>query len=454
MPTRRLNAIDQAYLDGENDNTPMHIACLVFLDAAPLLDSLGRLRVRFIRAHVRKSWAIFNAARLQPRRDTHSKRSYEWQFAGEFDLGEHVSVVPVGGQGTDRDVLNCCAKLLEPRMDRDRPMWRLHLLTGVSGDRVGMLFQLHHALADGVGGAAMLMALTDQIGHPTPTRTEPTSGQLDRLWNALTHLPELALSTLSEARNVTDGAAHLAQTLRPRSTTSLNAVVSPNRRMDVMTVRVSMVLEASRTLGVSVNDLMLASIAGAMGTILEHRGEDVRDLRLEALVPVSTRSSVSPGDYGNHTAVLQVPLPVGIADPIERLRLISAAMTTRKEHHVASTVAALEKVAQYVPLPFVGNLTKNLFDHQKFVNLAISNVRGPLFPLTILGSPIRSTAAFLPLASDLPVSFAIFSYDQNLTIGVLSDPTVFPESSEINDEIANQLHVMCTHTNDAKLPSD
>jgi diacylglycerol O-acyltransferase / wax synthase len=142
---------------------PLHIACLVLLDAAPLCDARGGVRSRMIRTQVKQRRSDFDSAHLKLRDGAFAKHPYEWEVVDSPNPSEQIKVVRVSGRGTERDMLNCCAKLLEPTLPGDHPMWRLYILTGISNERLGLLFQIHHSLADGVVCAAMLSALTDQV---------------------------------------------------------------------------------------------------------------------------------------------------------------------------------------------------------------------------------------------------------------------------------------------------
>jgi diacylglycerol O-acyltransferase / wax synthase len=419
----KLSALDSSYLEGETVATPMHVGCLVILKGATLFDSRGRLRAKKLRTHIMKRWEHFAAMQVQLVNGEHAELPYQWEHVTSLDSKQHIKVVRCEGDGSARDVHNTCASILERRLSREAPMWQISLITGMSDHGLAMLIQVHHSLGDGVGGAALLGALTEQ--WDSDAETSPVDA------------PTFS-ARLREAATAIEGSAFLFTTLRDRPSTTLNREVTSRRQLATLSIDLAPVVAAAHRLGVTVNDIVLGAVGGAIGSLLEVRGESIGNQIIEVMVPVSTRTSLDSNDIGNHTAVLQVPIPIGLHDPVATIRAVHRVIAKRKDHHVGQAVAALEALGSYVHLPFSGAVARFVFGHQNLVNLVVSNVRGPATPLTICGAEVTSITPFLPLAGDLPVSIAAFSYHGELHLGALWDPHACPDAPSIIRELKRQ----------------
>ena len=432
-----LSALDSVYLTTETRDAPMHIACLVFLDAKPLLTRTGRLRTEAIHRHIERQWAKVESVHTRLKPQENERDPHSWEHV--TDVRNCVDAIELPVQSDDRMVLDWCATALSPILPRDRPLWRIHLLAGLTRSRVGLLFQMHHSLCDGQGAAALLSSLMDGPNEQASGETEHESEMLEQVGTSLTsratgvvhQLYDLANKGVSAAKlgvDLADGVAFLATSTRTRPQSSLNQTITPERRLDIASVEFDMVRETAHKLHVTLNDIILAMVTGALRTMLQERGEDVSELTLEALVPVSMRSPETTSESGNRTAVLQVPLPVWEENVHERLLRVHSSTNDRKKHHVATAVSILESAASFVHFALLQPISKLSVQHQNLVNIVITNLRGPTEPLSFMGARVRSVVPFLPLAPSLPISVAIGSYGSTLEIGVQSNPQGCPEA--------------------------
>ncbi len=446
MHTHHLSAIDRSYLEAETLATPFHVAGLALVDAEPLIDRRGRVRTRAIRSHVGRRWAGIELPHLKLRPAQGDGHPSEWEEVQTLELARHVIVSGLAGRGSERDLLEHCAVLLKEPMSRDIPQWRIYIVTGLADGCIALLFQIHHSLTDGVGGSLLLSALLDGESTLATNVSEPANSEDGRSGIGFRKLASSAAKTLTQTvsnlSNIPSGIGFLARSLTTRPQSSLNVPVTSRRRLFTGQVTFAAVREVAHVLGVTVNDVILGAIAGAIGIVLEDRGDDVTNLTLEALVPVSTRSASTLIASGNHTAVLQVPLPLGIYHPIERTRAISAAMDQRKQHHVADAVAALEAIGSHLHLPREATFTKLAMERQNLVNLVVTNIMGPPQRMRFMSADVRSVFAFLPLAHDLPVSIAVCTYDGMLSIGVTVDPSVCHDGGDLTQGVIDQLSMM------------
>ena len=453
----RLNALDSVYLDSETTETPMHVGCLVFLDARPLLTPTGRVRRTAITRHIVDRWSSVEALhrRLAPK--SNDAAPHFWERTD--NIGDCIQMIELLEGSDDRAVLDACAEILQPVMPRDFPLWRLYVLSHISGNRVGFLFQMHHALCDGQGAATALISLMDEgpNNRPAVLLGPQFSGTSDsglggvardtitQAADALMHGVDLAKHSIelaSQGLDLVNGLTFLATNTRLRPQSSLNRPVSSARHLNMTQLDFPVVHDLAKTLGVTINDVVLALVAGAIGKLLHDRGDNVSGLLLEALIPVSTRRPDQLLEPGNQTAVLQVPLPVGDQSPIERVHSIHRSTMARKKHHAAAAVSMVESLASHVPFSLLQPISKLSIRHQNLVNLVVTNLRGPSEELSFLKARVLRVVPFLPLATSLPISVAIASYATKLEIGVQSDPTVCPDAPNFVGHLSEQLTLL------------
>jgi diacylglycerol O-acyltransferase / wax synthase len=449
-----LSALDSVYLATETSEAPMHIACLALLDAKPLLTPTGRLRKTAIRRRIAQQWAEVEATHVRLKPKENDNDPHAWEHVA--DVASCVEFVELPAHSDDRVALDWCAAALSPVLPRDRPLWRIYLLTGLSRDRVGLLFQMHHSLCDGQGAAALLSRIMDspaEVEKPEEEHvisSDPTGPLPEQVGTPLIGLAAQAVHQLLDVAHkgvnaakqvvdVVEGVTFLTASTRTRPKTSLNRTISPERHLDVVRVDFETVRAIAHELEVTVNDIMLGMVTGAIRTLLQDRGEDVSRLTLEALVPVSLRRTESDHLFGNQTAVLQVPLPVWEGNARERVLHIHSSTNDRKKHHAAAAVSVLESAASFVPFSLLQPISKLSVHHQSLVNIVITNLRGPTEPLCFLNAQVLSVVPFLPLAPSLPLSVAIGSYNSTLEIGVQSNPQSCPEAAVFASNLLEDL---------------
>jgi diacylglycerol O-acyltransferase len=190
--------------------------------------------------------------------------------------------------------------------------------------------------------------------------------------------------------------------------------------LSVVRVPLSEVKAIRRTLGGTVNDVVLAGVGGGLNRLLTSRGDEVDDLRLRVLVPVSVRSDDQRGALGNKVSAMFVSLPVGPADPTERLGAISAQTAELKEKRQALSADFLLNMSDYVA-PTLMSLAARAAHSQRFVNLIVTNVPGPQVPLYMMGALLIEAFPIVPLTQNLTMVVGILSYDGTLHFGLWAD---------------------------------
>jgi diacylglycerol O-acyltransferase len=449
----RLSAIDASFLAQERANSHMHVgAVLIFDGPAPAYDDfLTHIRSRLhLVPRYRQKLAFPPLETGRP----------VWVDDPTFNLSYHVRHTALPQPGSEDQLRALAARIHSQRLDRAKPLWETWLVQGLERDRFALISKSHHALVDGIAGVDLMTVLFDATpepviapheGEPWVASPEPSGAALAaRGVRGLARLPvDLAGRALSaathpgqaldEAREALEGIGEVAwAALNPAPTTPLNVPIGPHRRLAFVRNELSEFKLVKDALGGTVNDVVLAVVAGGLRTWLRSRGVRTEGLELRALVPVSIRSRDEHDHMGNRIVAMRGPLPVYVEDPVARLRVVRAAMDGLKESKMAvgaETITALEALA---PPTILAQASRLQFSTRLF-NLLVTNVPGPQFPLYVLGRELRDLfpVAFLPENQSLAV--AIMSYNGALDFGLLGDYDAMPDIGEFGDALAASL---------------
>jgi WS/DGAT/MGAT family acyltransferase len=267
-----------------------------------------------------------------------------WVDAPAVDLARHVHVVHLAPPAGTVHLVQVVEELWSRRLDLTCPPWEMWFLPGLTGGRVGVLLKVHHVVADGVGAMALLGALLDRdvTGQPPPSDRLPTAppstsallrDQLRRLRPSGRAVAALA-HPVALVRRTNRGwcALRRLDAVRRVPPTSLDRVVGPGRRLRRQRPPRPAPRRRARARCDGVNDVPLAAVAGGLPALLMSQGEDVHDLHPLAYEPVTLllrRAATARPDEGG---MIFVPLPLGIDDPIERLRRVAVAAADCKQH--------------------------------------------------------------------------------------------------------------------------
>jgi diacylglycerol O-acyltransferase / wax synthase len=427
----RLTAQDLLMLWADDFGWSQDIGVLAILDGTRLLDPNGQVRIEAVRQQLEPRLPLvprFRQLLYRPRRGLGWPL---WVDAPAFNLADHVRVHPLGGPGDEAHLLQECAELYGRRWDRSRPPWAAWLLPGLPDHRVGLLLRAHHTIADGVAGMATFGALLDlDADAPTPvvppwTPTPiPTAGELlrDNLHRRRQELGR-GLSGLAHAswpRRASSGALREFFAQRaPR--TSLNRPIGPDRRLAVVRSRLEVAKQVAHAHQATVNDVVLAAVAGGLRQLLEGRGEDVGGLVLRVMVPISLHHEGPGQARGNQDAMMMVPLDLGEPDPVRRLELIAAETAARKRTaHPQVTSGIFGFVA-------VQRATYRFQVHQRFVNLTVTNVPGPPVPLYLAGARLLELFPVVPIMGNITLDVGVLSYAGQLNLTAMADQATCPD---------------------------
>ena len=448
MTTTRLKAIEDGYLALEHQGEPMHLGSLGTFEAAPLQDASGRLRLDEIRRHIDARLGLVPRLRQRPVAVPLGLGRSVWLDDPAFEVRAHVDAVEVDPPGDDLTLLRQGAAILAEPLPRGRAPWHLRFITGLPHDRVALVQRVHHAMADGIAGVDVDVAILDLDPSPTPVgQVEPWEPQdppgpaalaarsvLDQA-RTLGRLAAASAAAVARPRRAVDLAGRAQASwealtvsgLAPRS--SLNRPISSERSLHVVRTELAALKAAAAARRAKVNDVVLAAVTGGLRTLLLERGEMLpSDLCLKALIPVSLRDPTGPAALGNQVGGYVVPLPVGVGDPEERFAAIVDATAEMKARDEAATLAGLLDAADLLPAP-VTRWAARLVDRQPFVNLVVTNVPGPPFPLYLMGARMLEAIPVVPLGGNLTMGVAVLSYDGGVVFAVNADPVTCPDAT-------------------------
>lgn len=442
----RLSSLDATFLELEQhqDGSTMHIGGALIFEPLPetagppsldallgLLDErLGRLpRFRM---------------RLSEER-VHGLQRPAWVVDPAFDLRSHVRRAALPALGDDAEIDEWLGDFWSHRLDRSRPLWEMTLVDGLQDGRWMLATKTHHAMVDGVGSVDIGHILLDADPHPAPLKAPKGAGADDGEYRPL-HTPgwlPWALSAAHDAAEATVGTAmHPRRLLKAGQATAamsevlwkdevlgarsstINVPIGSSRRFVSVPFGLSEVKRVKQGLGGTVNDVVLATCAGALRTLLKHRGEQL-DRPLRAMVPVNLRAE-DHESLGNKVTSLFVELPIGESDRRRRYEATRTAAGELKSGSAALGASTIINVSGVLPPVVHGSIADMLYSTRLF-NLTITNVPGPQISLYALGSRLRRIVPLVPLFKDHAIGIAIISYNGELVFGVNADRTSNPD---------------------------
>ncbi|HEX3316917.1 MAG TPA: wax ester/triacylglycerol synthase family O-acyltransferase [Solirubrobacteraceae bacterium] len=432
----RLTALDATFLHLERANgVNMHVAsCMIFEGEIPayteLLEGIEARLHLVPRYRQRLAWVPYGQGRPV------------WVDDPHFNARYHVRHTALPRPGSEQQLKNLAGRVFSQQLDREKPLWEIWLVDKLDGDRFALLAKTHHALVDGISGVDITTVLFDASPDAPPpppperpwvARPLPSGAQLlgEALLERATIPSEIVRGVRAVFRGPRRVAGRVAQDaaavgalasggLNPAPHTPLNVSISPHRRFDWVDVELARCKAIKNVLGGTINDVVLSAVSLALGRWLRDRSFPTTDLTLKAMVPVSVRADVERGALGNKVAAMWASLPVWSEDPVETFALVHAEMGQLKESGQAVGATVLTGLSDFAP-PTIMSQAARLQSRQRFINLVVTNVPGPQYPLYLAGRRMLSTQPMVPLAENLALGVAIMSYDGALNFGLNGD---------------------------------
>jgi diacylglycerol O-acyltransferase / wax synthase len=430
----RLSAIDVSFLTNESSTSHMHVGGITIFEGPPpsYVDLLEHIRSRLhLVPRFRQKLAFPPAQTGRP----------FWIDDPSFNLEYHVRHSALPAPGSEEQLRLMAARIFSQQLDRTKPLWELWLVQGLTRKRFALLTKTHHALVDGVSGVDILTVLFDLQPVPKPSEEddgwapdpEPsTATMVARGVEDLMTFPlrvarraeaaiERPRTEVGRVRGALEGLGELGWAFaNPAPKVPLNVEIGSHRRFEWVRADLAHFKQIKDALGGTVNDVVLAVVAGAMRQWLQGRGIKTDGMELRAQIPVSIRATDEHGNLGNRITALRAPIPVYIDDPVARLETVSEAMNGIKESKQAVGAEVISRLNDFAPPTLLAQAARINFSTRLF-NLVVTNVPGPQVPLYVLGRELQDCfpVGFLP--PDQALFIAIMSYNGGINFGLLAD---------------------------------
>jgi WS/DGAT/MGAT family acyltransferase len=425
----------------------MHVAGIVLFDAEPMRLPGGGIDTDRIRQLVESKLHMIPRYRQRLARVPLEKHPV-WVDDEHFNLEYHVRHYSLPQPGSFDQLRSLVGIMMSQQLDRSKPLWELNIVEGLEDDRFAIVSKIHHCMIDGISGVDLMAVLlnlapSEEIADPVPfvARPEPSGSELlvretarrtGKALGALRSVRQLADDTNEIVR---DGLHRVRATgyslasgwLTSASSTPINGKVGPNRLFGTLETPLAKVKEIKNSVGGSVNDVVLATVAGGVRHFLmEHRQYDIAGLDFRAMAPVSVRSNDQRGTMGNQVAMWLVSLPVDEPDPLKRLEAVKQATAHLKETNQALGAATLVRLSAGAPATVVSMASRLAAGVRPF-NMTVTNVPGPQFNLYLLSSQMLESYALVPLWQAHGVGVALFSYAGSVYWGFNADYDIVPD---------------------------
>ena len=422
----RLTPDDVVALATDVGPVPMHVGAIVVLDGSVDRTDLAERLTERLPAVPRLRQRLEPTPLLAGRP--------VWVDDDRFDLSNHL-VVAHHQAADPRALLDIAAASICRPLDRVHPLWRITLVS-LGEDRSALVAAFHHAVADGIGGLAVLANLIDGADAPPPDQAfpRPRPSHTDLMRDAAgAHLDTVTHPTRS-LRRIGDALVQL----RPSpggapQRTSFNVPTGPNRRLLTAEVPLAPLHAAARRRGATINDALLTAVGGAVGALLSGRGDAADELVIS--MPMSTRTETGGTSLGNQVGAVpvRVPLHGGL---VERLERVAGRTETARGTVRGSSNAILGPVFRVLART---GLFRWFVDHQRLVQTFVTNLRGPQQPMALLGHTIAEVHPVATIAGNVTASFAALSYAGTLGVTIIVDPVAVPDADALREHLEQQL---------------
>jgi WS/DGAT/MGAT family acyltransferase len=454
MNPTRLSAQDASFIFGEDQRIPLHVGALGVIEAGPLRDEDGAVDIERIRREISNRLHLMPIFRQKLAEVPFDQGNPVWVDDPHFRVANHVQVCAVPRPGGRRELLDLMGRFQQTLLDRNRPLWEIHFVDGLANpDEIGLVYKIHHSMIDGTAGMGLATLLYDftrerppmdtpaWLPHPPPSASELVASAIgERISGAIDAARSVAGALLNPSRP----AGQLVRLARALETMAsevealpFNQPVGSRRAFATAQLPLEEVLATRRAYGVTLNDIVLATVTGALRRYCQERGLDPSRLKnVRAVIPVDNRGA---GDVsmGSNVSSMLLDLPIDEPDLHRRVVRIYQRSQRLKEMDVAEGVNVWTQLNSVIPttllratswMQFRGLLSR--------ANLLISNVRGPARPLFSMGAELREFYPYFGVQDHLGLTVVLVSYAGRLQIGVVADPDLVPELPDFAESLS------------------
>jgi WS/DGAT/MGAT family acyltransferase len=437
--THRLTASDAAFLYLERPNTPLHIGSVATYDGQVpfdrFVDQINARMPLIPRYRQRVAFVPFNLAHPT------------WEDDPDFNVRNHIFRVDLPVQITDEQLFELSGRIFAPQLDRDKPLWEMYVIYGLQGDRTAIVSKVHHCMVDGVSGIELLIACLDLSPEPAappdaepwnpPPLPTPTERLNSAFWDNVQQQVDAArdfqrtlMNPAPRLRQWTD-AGKAFRTSWPWLSSPAprlsfcSGSLSSERRAAFSEMSFVEIREIRTSLGGTVNDVVLAILAGALRKYLLRHGQRVDGIEPRVAIPVNVRLEDEKGALGNRVSGMFARLPIAEHDPATRLTRIRDQMDQMKKDNQAGAAELMIRLGSMTPVPIqamAGTTMSNTL-----VNMICTNVPGPMIPLYCVGHLMLQHFPLVPLSFNMGLGVGVTSYNHRLFFGLMTDPKAFPD---------------------------
>ncbi|MGO9490534.1 MAG: wax ester/triacylglycerol synthase family O-acyltransferase [Solirubrobacteraceae bacterium] len=457
VANERLTALDATFLELEeaDEGATMHIGGLMLFDPLPAggIPTLEALTSTI-------AGRLAQLPRYSQRLSSTRAKGLSWPCwcpDERFDVRNHIRHESLPVPGDEQELCDWAGEFFSHRLDRTRPLWEMVLLEGLAEGRWAVASKTHHAMVDGVGSVGIVQLLFD--GDPNGlAEPEPVLDGPDAPWEAAPPSePGLVSDAVDAVGRVAGSTLHAA--LHPREAivrsrallevlvsseisgsphTTLNVPIGATRRYGVVQAKLSDLKAAGHVLGGSVNDMLLAACTAGVRELMLSRGERPPEAGVRAMVPMNIRRAGERLAMGNRVSSLFVDLPVATGDTAERFDVVTGRTARLKSSRAGLGAETMLDVAGQAPPVLHSLIARSLYATRLF-NITITNVPGPRVPLYSMGAPLSKVYPMVPLAAEHAVGIAIFSYMDEVAIGITADRDSCPDLDVMLEAIHAEL---------------